>query len=264
MKPAQYAIVRYTADPGRDEALNLGILVWDAEEYRLKVDREAADRAIRESPWLERDALLYVEPLLREMIESTSGYLPERIGALINEQPDFPLGLTDARFTTIADDSPDAIDATLSRLIDRVVRPPRRGGGGSIDLADLLESRIRHALLDHSVKRDVAYRGSRSGIVRTVEFYANSGANTALDTLKLDLKRADEIRRRADAQAYKVVDLKVNEISRYVVLCSLSTDPKLQETNESVKAMLQGEGALVVTDIDEASQLLVQEFEHQY
>ena len=32
MKPAQYAVIRYIADPARNEPLNIGILAWSDEQ----------------------------------------------------------------------------------------------------------------------------------------------------------------------------------------------------------------------------------------
>lgn len=253
MKSASYAVVRYVPDPGRNEALNVGIVVWDEEEYRVKVDSRAAERIIKQSPWLERDALMYLEPWLHERIGPTESFRPERAAAMIEGQSGFPVWFTEPRHTSIDESHAQGIDDALDRLVTRIVRPRRPGGGSSLDLADELEKRINRWISRNAVARHHVYHGSRTGVRRTVDFYANSGKNVAVDFLKLNLKRAEEIRRRADAEAYKVLDRDHETIARYIVLCEFSKDRELERTNQTARTIMEAEGAEIFTDVEAAA-----------
>jgi hypothetical protein len=84
-----------------------------------------------------------------------------------------------------------------------------------------------------------------------VHFFANSGANVALDAVSLAVKDAETIRLRADAEAYKVVDiLEENEI-RFLVYCEFHRDPELHQVNERARRILESAGAEVMIDIDD-------------
>jgi Fe-S oxidoreductase len=102
------------------------------------------------------------------------------------------------------------------------------------------------------VERHRFFQASRSGVSRVADFYANSNVNTALDVVRLAVKKADEIRHRADAEAYKVHDVLEKNAVRYAVYCVFSDDRALKETNESVVQILGSAGASVITDIDGA------------
>ena len=52
MTEGHYAVIKYIADPGRSEALNIGILVWTNHTVRLSIDERAITRVVRENPQL--------------------------------------------------------------------------------------------------------------------------------------------------------------------------------------------------------------------
>lgn len=256
MRPAEYVVIRYVPDPGRNEALNIGVIVWDSQEFRLSIDDDAVERVVRESPWLEKDALLYLEPALRQQIAPHADYYPGAVPAFLRAQPGFPVWMTEPRYTTVSNEG-DGIDETLARLIARVVRPRRHRVIRQVNLSDLLERQLRPLLVQHRVTRNYPIHLTRSKVPRSVEFFANSGANVAVDTLRLNLKRADDIRLRADAQAFKVEDVGDKNVSRYVVLCEFSEEPEFSEVNANARRVLGYAGAEVVTDPESAANILV-------
>lgn len=249
MTEANYSVVRYVPDPARSEALNIGILAWTSNVVRLSIDDQAVARVVRENPHLERDALFYVEALLSEHLGG-SGPVPAKVHSLLSDQTGFPVLLTEPRATHLrAGDLPE----TVERLLSRIVRPRRRSGGGGGNPADVLARQLRPLLDRRVVRRNYSISGSVSGIPRTVDFFANGGANIALDVVRLGVSQAEEIRKRSDAEAFKVWDvLSGGLVATFVAFCSFSQDDGLVETNANAKAAIQAAGAEIVTVVDEA------------
>lgn len=253
---AEYTVVCYIPDPGRGEALNVGVIVWSDEGYRVAVDSTAADRVIRENPHLAREALLYLEPHLRRTLDRVPGKPVERVAAVMRDEAGFPVTFTEPRFTTVDESDTRGLEATLERLVARIVRPKRRGAPSTPTLTDLLEQRCRQLIQAHRVVRNHLVEGARTGLTRTVDFWVNSGTNIALDTLKLDVGRADEIARRADAEAYKALDL-LQHTEAFYVLCSFSPDADLGEASERARRVLKSAGALVLDNVASATTMLI-------
>lgn len=252
MSEAQYSVIRYIPDPGRGERLNIGIMVWSDDAHRLRVDKSAVERVVRENPLLERDSLLYVAPMLTDALEATGGPAPAAVEELLSAQKGFPIDLSEPRATSVADTSDGALEETLQRLTDRVVRPRRRSRGGSSPIKKV-EQRLAPLLKAGAVSRNHFFQSTRTGVSRTVDFFANSHRNTALDVVQLELQRADDIRSRADAEAFKVYDLKDQNDVRFVVYCVFSDERGLRETNDNARQVIESIGADVVTGLDEAT-----------
>src|SRR5690349_4309458 len=104
MKPASYSVLKYIADPVRAEALNIGIVVWAEDQVSVRVDDSAVDRVVRDHPHLARDALLYVEPLVRHRISEAGGPAQGGVQRCIDDQSGLPLLWTEPRFTSVADE----------------------------------------------------------------------------------------------------------------------------------------------------------------
>lgn len=258
MSKARYSVIRYVPDPGRGESLNIGILLWEEEsaEYRLRVDQEAIDRVIRENPRLERDSLRYVEPMLREKLSSAVAPATSRIKGILDAVGGFPLDLSEARFTTVGPDE-DGLDKTLDRLVDRVVHPKRRRGGGPNPL-QAMDRQLASLIQEERVSRNHFFDQTKSGVRRSADFFANSGANVALDVVRLALQKADNIKLRADAEAFQVYDVleASQEINQYLVYCDFGEEPELAETNEAAKQVIEAQGAKVVSDTEEAAKVI--------
>lgn len=251
MDTAHYSVIRYMPDPGRGERLNIGVLLWVGERYQLRLDDDAIDRVVRENPRLIRDSLLYVGPMIREALLS-GGQIPERAAELLARQRGFPVDLSEARFTDVA--SREGIDDALDALVERIVRPKRRGGGGrGYDPRKAMAKHLKPLLEQGRVERHHFFKSSGTGIGRAVDFFANSGANTALDVVKLALKEAKEIQSRADAEAFKVYDIRRENDIRFVVYCDFSLDRSLGEANDSARKAIESTGAVVVSNPKEAA-----------
>ena len=253
MTEAHYSVVKYVPDPARNEALNLGILAWTGSVFRLDIDDQAVARVVRENPHLERDALLYLEPLLLEQL-SPAESLTIKIHKLISQQKGFPVVFGEPRLTQVGD---GGIEATMERLLDRIVRPKRRTGGGAANPAELLAKHLRPLLQSGIVQRHHSVSKSISGVPRTVDFFANSTVNVAVDVVRLAVSQADEIRKRADAEAFKVWDvLGRNQHLTFMAFCSFSPHSALTETNQRARKVIEAAGANVITVVEEAAAAL--------
>jgi hypothetical protein len=250
---AQYSVIRYVPDPGRGESLNVGILVWDEDEFRLDVDEKAIARVIRENPRLERDSLFYVAPLLQQQLSSAVVPVSSQITNLLKGQRGFPIELSEPRFTKVDPTDEGGLDATLERLTHRVVTPRRRSTGRTT-VRNTLERRLKPMIQAETVYRNHFFGETKTGVPRMADFFANSTNNVALDVVRLAVSRADEVRQRADAEAFKVYDvLEADSVVReYVVLCEFAPDKQLAETNEHARRVIETQGARVVTDIEDA------------
>lgn len=255
MNPASYVVIRYIADPARNEPLNVGVLAWAGRRHELAIDTGAVARVVRENPRLHPDALMAIGDVVAERLGLQPSLPGGEIKERLAEQSGFPITFTEPRMTTIAADSGDALKTTVESLLTRIVRPRRRSGRGGMDLAQMLERRLQPLVRAGSVQSNHLFRSTQTGVIRRVDYFANSGANLALDTIKLDLRRADEIRLRADAEAFKVTDIASRNDVRVVVLTSMPVAEDLLPTANEARLILASTPAEIVTDIDEAVQM---------
>lgn len=253
MSDATYAVIRYTPDPARNEALNIGILAWQKGEPLVRVDDDAVARVVRENPQLETDALMYVEQLVRNGLQGVKRAAD--VEHVLTEQRGFPISFSEPRHTTVVKGAD--LGATMDRLVQRIVAPRRRGGGGGGNPADAVSKQLKALKAAPPVMRNYFIDTTTSGAPRAVDFFVNHGANRALDVLRLAVSRADEIRRRADAEAFKVWDVTQKNNVTYTVLCDLSPDRQLSATYDTAKRAIEAGGATVVTDPEEAVEALV-------
>lgn len=257
MKPAQYAVVRYVADPARNEPINIGMVVWNEVTSSFRLDSSALERVVRENPHLGKESVLYLDPFLREQ------FAPERpldgprtVEQRVREQRLFPVVFSEPRFTTVEDGSEGALETTLERLLLRVVHPPkRRGGGRRPSVQDALAKRWK-PWLGKQVVRNHVFGSSRSGNPRTVDFFANSGANVAVDVLRLAIQKGDEIVQRADAEAFKIEDITAAHQVEFIVHCDLGSGDQYGSVNEVALRSIESVGAIVVTEVDEVAERL--------
>lgn len=254
MSDARYSVIRYIPDLGRGESLNVGILLWDDSDFGVALENKAIERVVRENPRLERDALLYVEPMLRERLSDDGLPVPERVERMLANQRGYPIDLTPARFTTVEETFD--FDEELRRLTSRIVEPKRRTGGGQRAI-DLVERGLRLLVRTQRVSRNHFFPDTKTGVQRRADFFANSAANVALDVLGLTLKRADNVREKADAEAMKVYDVLGGPAppSEYVVFCDFGVHVD-DAVNSDARKVLEAQGATIVTEADEATRMM--------
>ncbi|CAN5533724.1 hypothetical protein BH20ACT17_BH20ACT17_13340 [soil metagenome] len=255
MEPANYSVIRYMPDPARGERLNIGVLLWTPRRYVLRMDDDALDRVVRENPHLERESLYYVTPAIRDRLTG-DGSLEEQVAGFLANQSGFPADLTEPRYVSVSDLSAETLDETADGLIARIVRPRKHVYSSGFDPRRVLNTRLKPLIQTGKVEPHWLFSTSGTGLKRAVDFYANSDVNTALDVLKLNVKKADDIRRRADAEAFKVYDIQRENDVRYVVYCDLPLDRELEQASNEAQKVLQSTGAAVVTTADDAAEAM--------
>lgn len=250
MRSAEYAVVRFVADPARNEPVNLGIVLWTERASRLKLDDDAIARVVRDNPHLSRDSLHYLDNFLRRRLAMGDVGGTSEIARHIQNRSQFPVLITEPRFTTLSDDSEAAIDDELNALLARVVRPQSRRAGWRPGTARQLAQRWK-PWLGAKVVQNYVFEQSKTGVPRMVSFFANSGADIAVDVLSLAIKDADDIQRRADAEAYKVVDVLAKHHVSFVVHCDMRGDDQYEDANAAALRTLSTSGARVTTTVED-------------
>jgi len=257
VRSARYVVVRYTPDPGRNEQLNIGVIVWDERSREWALDGSAIERVVRENPALARDALHYLSPAIEDALRGvdvpSETALTKQLVSIVGPS----VSISEARHTSVGDAPDDSLASTLERLLNRIVTPRRRSYSHGFDPVEAVAKNLRPLLRQRAVSQNHVFRKSQTGVRRTVDFFVNSGSNVALDALKLDLKRADEIRLRADAEAYKVFDVVSANPVKYFVYCEMSDDSDLSEANSSATKILKSAGSEVLFKAEAASSRLM-------
>ncbi len=253
MTPASYAVIRYVADPARNEPVNGGVVLWNEVGSRLKLDDQAIARVVRDNPHLSRDALRYLDDFLRRrLIARRPLDAPTDLGREMQKRSQFPVLFSAPLFTTVADATEDALDRELGSLLARVVRPRQRRGGARPGATSDLTRRWKPWLGSKLVQNHV-FADSKTGVPRTVTFFANSGANVAVDVLSLAIKEAEEIQQRADAEAYKAEDILAKNDISFLVHCNLRLDEEYAAANDAALRTLRAAGAQVTTTVEETA-----------
>ncbi len=259
MRSANYSVVRYIADPARNEPQNVGIIIWNDERFGLAIDDAALARVVRDNPHLERDGLLYLEGFLRQQLARTvPPFTEDGFLRIVLEQAGFPVSLTQPRETTTVDGDQTGLEETLERLMKRVVRPARRRGGpAGLKTTSMLQRDLKPLIEQQRIARNFPVE-ARTGVRRSVDFYANSGSNIALDVVNFALSRADDIRDRADQEAFKIWDLLQSPtIETYYVLPVFTEDESMYDAYETARSIVTATGGRTTADVDEARELLV-------
>jgi hypothetical protein len=71
--------------------------------------------------------------------------------------------------------------------------------------------------------------------------------------VRLAIKKAEDIQGRADAEAFKVYDIRRGNEVRFVVYCDFSPDSAPEPANEAARKVIESTGAVVVTDAEAAA-----------
>lgn len=251
MTSAQYAVVRVIADPARDEPVNVGVLLWSKSTYRLAVDREALQYVARRHPFLASDALLFVEDYLRRNLDISGEYVPEAITAAIKNLSRPPVSLTEPRFIALARESADAVEAALDELVDRVVRLPQRLTGGRMTPKRQIRQFLKPLLDRNLVEEDRVFIG-KTGNPRRIDFFANGKAQIGLDVVSMNKQDAEEIQRRSDAVAYKVLDILNKQELLILLYCTFPEDERFFDAISSARRSMRSAGAEVLEDLQSA------------
>lgn len=259
MMAARYALIRYIADPVRNEALNVGIIAWSQHDYRFAFDAGAARRVVQDNPHLAKDALVILETELHRQLAALTPFSEVQLLDFMASQNQFPLELTEPRHTTVETDRREALDATFERLLQRLVHPRRRSDRTRSNPVQTFAREFQPLIRQRLIEPNHVFASSRTGIRRVVDFYANSGVDLALDALRLRFKEPNRIIEAADHEAFKVGDIRHgNSGVQFVVYCTFLDSAALTEANGNARRIIESSGATVMESIRETAHIVTE------
>ena len=256
MTAARYSLIRFLADPARNEPINVGVIAWDASGVRLGLDDAALYRVYRLNPNLAKAAVDHVEELLESSIVARWGDAegdPERLLSPFRKPP---VLLTEPMLTN-GDGSAANLEVVVDRLLRRLVRVVPRGnerGPKNQRVVTYFNDRFRRLIDEERIDTDVELP-TGSGVTLAVNFWANSGANVALDVVNLSLSTPRKIQERVYSEAGKAFDLlgSGSTVRDLIIYCAPPTDDNLGATVAIAKAVIETTGATVTADREEAA-----------
>ena len=257
MNNAHYCVIRYNPDATRNEKWNIGILVWDQCDFRLRLDESAVKRILRENPELPKDSFSSTESTLIHRLRPSGDFSEGELRSRLKRFPGYPIDVSEPLVTNLKNMVPDPLEDALNGLLTEIVTVPKRKGtntGQSLLVG--LKRRLRNLIEADKVHENYEFERSQSGVKRRVELFANSTTNVAIDTLKLDLKDRTNLER-ADAEANKIDDIRSANNIGFIVCCSFSPDPALKALNEDMTRILAKTGAVITTDVEETAKKII-------
>lgn len=261
MNVGAYSLIRSVPDPIRGEVFNIGIVAWSDDQVRIEVDEDAAKRAVNQSRYLAKDAWAYYECFLRDLLIE-DGVINQSV---LDEFAATPRGetlrLSKASFMRFPDGE-QGFNERVLEIVKRLVAPIHRGGGSGSPAKDI-RVRLKSLIDSKAVQQNYPFLQTRSTVPRSCEFFVNSGANVALDTLRLDLSKPNLVYERIDAEATKIADIRSSNGVRFFVYCQAGQDEASLPIVDRARKVLDSVEAEVVLSLDEASEILEREAERQ-
>lgn len=243
-----FSVIRWCPSVAREEYHNIGIVLVDEEGHvaQVRYVPPSAMPASIAKPGIVTNWLSALQTRFQGERVGRHGLerLSEGLYRSIQVTPPRPTAVLGGDWS-----------AAFERLWTAYARPTPRPAAGN--LRAVFERRWRELIRNNVIAQDYAFEATASGQPRSVQFFANSGANVALDTLDLALKRASAIQDRADAEAMKILDIRQkNGAVRFVTYCVFPAEPALDEARQGAIRVLNHYGAGVVTDAEEAARSL--------
>ncbi len=257
MSVGSYSVIRSIPDPIKGEVFNIGVVVWDDERFRIEIDEKAARHAVNQSPFLARDAWAYFDESLHEMLVRDGRIDPEALEDLIEKPKSETLRLSTPAYVRFRREA-GGFDERVAEIVKRLVTR-KTGGGASISPVDDIKERVDPYIRSKAIEQNYAFPATRSTIPRMCHFFVNSGANVALDALRLDLSKANNAFDRVDIEATKVADvIGADGKIRFFVYCQTGDNEQSRPIVERAHKVLGSVGAEVLFSADEAAQILKQ------
>jgi hypothetical protein len=253
----QYSVVRFNPDPARNELLNVGILIWRGADYLLKIDGRASTRIAKGYPSVPSDELIALDSIVRERFVPSGVFDEGQFRNILDRHPGYPVSLTEPRQTHADASAPLLLDRELKSLIERIVAPPKQPSPPDSAPVQALTKELKLLIRKRKIRCNHRFDVSRTGVTRTVDFYVNSTGQLAMDAIRLDFSNENRIVEKADAQAFKVEDIINKNNLRYIVYCKIHEDSAGDGIIADARRIIEGAGAEVLEDLDEAARAMV-------
>lgn len=265
MKPARYSLIRYIPDLARDEPINVGIVAWTETEVFVQVSSDALERVVHHAPHFASDAFQGYEDYLRAEVlrewPSCRHDLATSAEAHLRKCVRLPAVVTSSRFVGIEEGraTDEALGLACAELVHRLVRPSRKSSSHrSIGLVDSMKRELARLIDQKKIHAEYGFDNTRSGLRQTVDFYANSGTNVALDVLAIRSDAAiDSIMMRSSAEAAKIIDIRdKSQVSEFLVYAPIDQRPNLAPHVDIVRRALSISECRILESKDEALEVM--------
>jgi hypothetical protein len=255
MPAGTYAVVRYIADPARDEPINIGVAARGPAGAVFRTDQAALDRMRVTDPYIDPVTIPHVveyierlvdEPILRlgaNGAEAIEPWSPDFLAALGEQLPErFTLGRP--LFIEYADESRAAMEAAAEDLSARLVKPVTRRPAFPHDPGAPFE-RLKKLLVTSIKSGRVMVRANVQGTltrrVRQPDFYYRDrmGRAVVVETVKLTQRPRHIVSKTADAAAFELLDLKTQQGTRAVAIVEPQESPTADyfDARQSIEAV---------------------------
>lgn len=240
MPAGTYAVVRYIADPARDEPINVGIVARGPAGAVFKTDATALDRMRLTDPYVDPATFGHITEYLNDLVsrpllrfaltgpETVAPWQPGFLDALRARLPErFTAG--DALFIEYADESRAAMENAAADLVERLVKPATRKPRFPSDPGAPLE-RLKKLLAGHIQRGQVMVQPAVQGFTHRVRrpdlYYRRAdGTPVVIATVKLSQRAPHIVSQTADAKAFELFDIKTQQKAHTVAVVEPPDQP---------------------------------------
>jgi hypothetical protein len=268
MSTGKYSVIKCIPDPIRGELFNVGVVIWCQGRFNIRIDQAAARRAAKENPALAIDAFSYLGETIHSRLLELNPINTTKFQALRKQERGTIYHFSEPQFAKVPPVGLDHLAVALDKLMDKLVSAKHAPALPSKqNPLHMLENEIAALIAESLVQRNHQIDGKKTMHPRRVDFFVRSGNGirrsdghgVALDVLRLDFKDEEAAIRRADAEAFKIFDVKDNgEVSDFYVWPIIEqdepTEPRLIE--EPTHKAIMSVGGKIVRSIAEATAVI--------
>lgn len=220
MSQGQYSVIRCIPDAARGEIFNVGIAIWTKGDYRVRVDHAAARRAATQNANLSPHAFDNIQDVIDRQLQELDPINKTKFEKMRKDHRGNPYLFAESQFVNVPPIGISHLDVALEKLMDRLIRTRqvKQPQEESSDPCDILETKLLPLIANRQVLRKKVLQGYRTGRERRVDFFTGGQTKKiALDVLRMDVSNEESAMKSADAEAFKILDLK-DYVEEYYVL----------------------------------------------
>ena len=249
---SKFSVIRYIADPARNEPINLGVVLQCGEVIDVKTNTEAVRRAITSDPQADSVAMGRIDAFVTSLISQHHRMQDSESGSVREVHPldqncltalagisTGKLVFAEPQSVEVPSSDKREVDRTLDMLVRRLARPlKQRSVFAPIESAP--RQYMRRALrpwIDEGIVSKDAPMESKSGVPRVADFLFQNGRSYVVKHVMLEHKRESQLFAKAQSDAFELEDIRRGGPDKEwqpVVVCQFATD-RAEETVSQVK-----------------------------